>query len=59
MRTTLFARALAFLLVVAASCQSDMPSIKRSELVILALFLATGLLMIVGSGLFLATKNQV
>lgn len=43
MSTKLFARVLTFLLVVAASCQSDMPSIKRSELVTLTLLLGLGL----------------
>lgn len=59
MSTKLFARALALMTVVAASCQSDMPSIKKSELVVLALLLATGLLATAGSRLFLASKLPV
>ncbi len=55
MRTRLFT----ILSVLAASCQSDMPSIKKSELVSLALLLATGLLMTVGSRLFVASKSPV
>ena len=42
MRTALFARTLAIASLVAASCQSDMPSIKKSELVSWILLLVLG-----------------
>jgi hypothetical protein len=59
MSTKLFARALAFVTIVAASCQSDMPSIKRSELVTLVLLLTTGIAMTVGARLFVAARNWI
>jgi len=49
MRTRLFA----LLSLFAASCQSEMPSIKKSEFVIVALLLATGLLLTARSRLSL------
>lgn len=56
MRTATLARSLAIASIVAASCQSDMPSIKRSELVVLVLLLAMGFLATAGTRLFLASK---
>jgi len=43
MRTVLVARTLAIASLVAASCQSDMPSIKRSELVTLSILVVLSL----------------
>ena len=59
MSTKLFARALALMTLVAASCQSDMPSIKRSALVSLVLLLTTGVAVTVGSRLLLAARNWI
>jgi hypothetical protein len=59
MSTRLFARALVFMTAVAASCQSDMPSIKRSGLVSLGLLLTTGIAVTVGSRLLLAARNWI
>jgi hypothetical protein len=59
MSTKLFARALAFVTIVAASCQSDMPSIKRSELVTLVLLLTTGIAVTVGSRVLVAARNWI
>jgi hypothetical protein len=43
MRTLPLARTFAALSLAAASCQSDMPSIKRSELVILSILVVLSL----------------
>ncbi len=49
MKTRVYARAFAFLLVLAASCQSDMPSIKRSQLTVLVSLLLVGFVATMGS----------